>query len=414
MEKKDGQEPSDSQESTQQIRIKGSVEAREILQTGQIPQPEEPEPTQVMEIATGELPLHWSDPPSGEIPASLEQAHSEDVEHTEQEPDDEILKDLKPAGFRATQMEWAEQDFGETSDDLAEEKIEKRPRTRTRQKPKSDLVGRLLSGIVFAAITGACLKLGPVAVLVLIVLIIVVALSEFYSTLNKKKLATAGLIGILGSIGASLAAYSKGSNGLMLISAIVVISSMVWFLPGLSNDPKERPLAGSSFSLIGYFWIGFLGSFAALVITPHDYPNRHGVAYLTGGLLFAIASDVGAYFIGKFFKKIGFKTHNFAKKTSPSKTVEGVIGAIVLALISAAVLGKVMHPWSESNALLIGFVVALATVIGDLIESMIKRDLKIKDMGSVLPGHGGLLDRIDGILLAMPVLYYMLQILHMS
>lgn len=428
-------EQSNSKDEEDAIKLKGVVQAREILETGKIPEPEEPEPTQLMEVVTGELPLHWTDPPTGEIPEALKKKEIETQEEPVEDEENELLQDLPPARWRQGPHDWISEDEDrgdvtseqvredeKTNSELEEPKVVKvkdllakdTPDNQTRKEKKpSDVLGRVLTGIVFAALTGGCLLLGPVAMLMLVIVIALISLSEFYSTLNKRKLPTAGIVGLTGTVGAILAAYFKGANGLMLITAVITFFTLLWYLPSFSKN-NERPLAGSSFSLLGFYWIGFSSAFAALIISPHYYPNRHGIAYITGALLFAILSDTGAYFVGTFFKRRQLKTHSFAKKTSPSKTVEGLIGGLVLALISSFVLGRVMYPWTESKAFVASIAVSIATILGDLIESMIKRDLNIKDMGSLLPGHGGLLDRVDGILFAMPVMYYMLQILHMS
>ena len=122
--------------------------------------------------------------------------------------------------------------------------------------------------------------------------------------------------------------------------------------------------------------------------------------------------DSGAYIIGKNFGK-----NSFLPELSPNKTIEGLLGG-TLATVGVGVLLAVFDvgpfdgdPFGFSNALLLGIVVAVIAPIGDLAESLIKRDLKIKDMGTVLPGHGGVLDRCDTLLFVIPTVHYMVLVM---
>ena len=104
-----------------------------------------------------------------------------------------------------------------------------------------------------------------------------------------------------------------------------------------------------------------------------------------------------------------------AASISPGKTVEGFIGGLVAALIVGAVIGKELTPWGGmKHGLLLGLIVGLVAPAGDLFESMIKRDLGVKDSGSILPGHGGLLDRFDSLLLVLPAVYYLATYLQLK
>ena len=121
-----------------------------------------------------------------------------------------------------------------------------------------------------------------------------------------------------------------------------------------------------------------------------------------------IVADIVAYFVGR---QIGHRP--LAPHISPGKTVEGFLAGGLAAIIAAVIVGKEITPWGGiKHGLLLGIIVALLAPTGDLFESMIKRDLSIKDSGSVLPGHGGLLDRFDGILLVLPAAYYLATYLH--
>jgi phosphatidate cytidylyltransferase len=120
-------------------------------------------------------------------------------------------------------------------------------------------------------------------------------------------------------------------------------------------------------------------------------------------ILATVAYDIGAYAIGRAMGRTPLSTH------SPNKTLEGLVGgAVVCLVVTAAVIGGFsVAPWGDApggfaDTLILGIVAAVAATLGDLCESMIKRDLGVKDMGTMLPGHGGILDRFDGLLFVMP------------
>jgi phosphatidate cytidylyltransferase len=150
-------------------------------------------------------------------------------------------------------------------------------------------------------------------------------------------------------------------------------------------------------------YVGVLGGYAGAILNVPEV----GV-----GVLFVVAwivvwSDVGGYVIGR---QIGRTPLSAA---SPNKTREGLLGGIALSVVLSIVVTRFVHPFNDSFFASLVFVVAVAVVapFGDLCESRIKRDLGIKDMGSLIPGHGGVLDRFDAMLVALPVGFYLLTVL---
>ena len=144
------------------------------------------------------------------------------------------------------------------------------------------------------------------------------------------------------------------------------------------------------------------GAFAALILkTP-----ALGVSILLLAVLGTVGSDVGAFFIGRAAGRTPLSA------VSPNKTVEGliggVVGSILLIFIAAVIVG--VGPFSAGGALLLSVVIAVIAPLGDLAESLFKRDLGIKDMGTLLPQHGGILDRFDGMLFVLPATYYVARV----
>jgi phosphatidate cytidylyltransferase len=149
--------------------------------------------------------------------------------------------------------------------------------------------------------------------------------------------------------------------------------------------------------------VGVLGSFAALLL---KFPLDHGIGLLLGAVIATAAYDIGAFFAGRWAGHTPL-----APDISPGKTVEGLVGACFATLAVCLILVSHIGPWNVKRAFLLAVVTMVAAPLGDLCESMLKRDLGIKDMGTILPGHGGILDRIDALLFVVPATYYLVRVL---
>jgi phosphatidate cytidylyltransferase len=143
------------------------------------------------------------------------------------------------------------------------------------------------------------------------------------------------------------------------------------------------------------------------VLDPTAFPHRHGLAYLLGAIAATVAYDVGGYAFGSW---VG--SRKLAPRISPNKTVEGLAGGCFTAVVISIVVVSHMAPWTLPHALELGLVVSVFAPLGDLAESMIKRDLRVKDMSTLLPAHGGLLDRVDALLFVLPATYILVRLFH--
>lgn len=157
-------------------------------------------------------------------------------------------------------------------------------------------------------------------------------------------------------------------------------------------------IASWSLTLAGALYVGWLGAYAILV---RDLPN--GPVWTAIALVTVWATDTGAYFVGTRIGRRGFFT-----SISPKKTWEGAIGGVVFATLTMLVLGSVFAGLTPLQSLAFGFGISVAGTLGDLAESLMKRQTGVKDSGNILPGHGGLLDRIDSLLFAAVFAYYYL------
>jgi phosphatidate cytidylyltransferase len=263
-----------------------------------------------------------------------------------------------------------------------------------------DVGAALVTGIVLVVLLVVCALLGPVALLVFSAVAIFGCALEAFSMLQRAGFRPATLLGVVGSAGAVLAAYWRGTAALPVVIAVVVAGSLVWYL---ARVVEARPVVNVAVSVLAFCWVGVLGSFAGLLLAAH-----HGSHLFLGAVVPTIAADVVAWFVGS-----QFGSHPLAPSVSPSKSWEGAIAGGIAALVAGAIIGNQLAPWGGArHGLELGLVVAVVAPIGDLVQSMLKRDLRIKDSGTMLPGHGGLLDRFDSLLFVLPATYFLALALH--
>jgi phosphatidate cytidylyltransferase len=252
-------------------------------------------------------------------------------------------------------------------------------------------------GVGLAVAALALFKAGPVPTMVLVIAILGVASFEYFTATQRAGFDPLMPVGVVATIGAVIAAYNYGESAILLVLVLSVAVCTVWYLVGAGG---ERPMANVGATLLGICWVGLFGSFAGLLLSA---PN--GIALLLAALVPTIGYDIGALFVGR---SAGSRPLSAA---SPSKTVEGLVGGMVLAVVGGLVIGQIVAPFDGlTDGLKIGLVAALAAPLGDLSESLIKRDLGIKDMGSLLPGHGGVLDRFDALLFVLPAIWYLSRV----
>jgi phosphatidate cytidylyltransferase len=272
--------------------------------------------------------------------------------------------------------------------------------------PRRNPVVATLTGVALAAVLLLCFYAGPSAVLALAAVAVTVATAELFNSLRLAGYKPATLLGLLGAPAVMVAAYFRGPSVVVAGFVAFLVVAMLWYLAGIT---RRSPLANLSVSVFAFGWTGVLGAFAGLLVSPRIFPDRHGIAFLLGAVIAAVGYDVGGYVIGSRFGR-----HNLAPTVSPNKTWEGLIGGCAVAVAASAAITSHIHPWHLASAVWLGLIVAVVAPCGDLVESMIKRDLGVKDMGSLLPGHGGMMDRIDALLFVLPAAYYFVRLAHIG
>ena len=256
-------------------------------------------------------------------------------------------------------------------------------------------------GAGMLAVALVLFKLGPPFALALATVVVTLAAVEVYDVARRAGYRPATLLGLVATVSLMLATYAKGEIAIPLVLGLTIVSTFCWYL---FEVVQARATINMAVTLFGFLWVALLGSFAALLLA---FPNREGIAFLLGAVIATAANDVGAWFVGGQLGSRPLMAH-----ISPNKTLEGVGGGLLASvLLTAIILGYLpgVHPWTFGKAALLGLVVWAVGTLGDLCESMVKRDLGIKDMGTLLPGHGGVMDRFDAMLFALPATYYLVK-----
>jgi phosphatidate cytidylyltransferase len=223
-----------------------------------------------------------------------------------------------------------------------------------------------------------------------------IALAELISALAKRDINIPVIPVVAGGAAIITCAYWLGSQYALAATGLTVVGIVAWRLTGGASGYVKDTTAG----VFAAAYIPFMGSFVAAMLVPADGPRR-----VLTFIIVTICSDIGGYFAG-----ITVGRHPMAPVISPKKTWEGFAGSAVACLVAGWLCVTLLlhgHWW---QGLLTGAAVVLAATVGDLVESMIKRDLDIKDMGTVLPGHGGVLERLDSLLVAAPVVWLLLYL----
>jgi len=278
------------------------------------------------------------------------------------------------------------------------------------QPPQRDVGVAIGAGLLLGAAVLIAAKIGAAAVLILVTAVLVVAAFELYETLRTRGYHPATLLGLVGTASMLGAVYWKGEDAMPLVLSLFVVFTFLWYLAGVVH---ARPSMNVAITVMAFMYVGFLGSFAALLLRVPGVTSKGALAHdgITLFLLPVIATvayDVGAYAVGGRSGRTPL-----APNISPNKTWEGLVGATIVTFAATLIVQVIfkMHPWTLARAFWLAAIVCVAAPLGDLAESMIKRDLGVKDMGRIMPGHGGVLDRIDGLMFVAPAAYYLLRIL---
>lgn len=281
-------------------------------------------------------------------------------------------------------------DPGESRDETTEQLLDE---LEAEEADRTALRLRIATGLALVGIVGLTVWLGPVWFTALVGIIAVLGVGEFYSSARRVGFQPVAIVGLLVVIGTFIAGYTRGAYGI----AGVVVAGVLALLLLYAVTPRRDPLRNAAVTTLGFSWVALLAFVAPI-------SRGEGWQQLVVLIVFTVAAtDTGAYFVGRTMGRTPL-----APVLSPKKTVEGLGGGVILSF--AVALAMTQIPWlnevvTVTVALATAAVASLFGPVGDLGASAIKRSIGIKDMGTILPGHGGILDRIDSFLMSLPALY---------
>jgi phosphatidate cytidylyltransferase len=294
---------------------------------------------------------------------------------------------------------------------------------RATKKSNSDLPGRLLTAVVLVPAVSYVIVQGGLLYLATVATIILLGQREVYRLLEDKGARPLHAFGLTAGVALPVVAYLGTEYHMTVLMTATLLAVMV---AQLGKAEITEAMASISGTFFGVFYVGWLLSFAIVLRNFYDaagsqfgvaaveeigFVPESGIFFMFFTLFAVIWCDAGAYFGGRAWGR-----RKLARKISPGKSVEGAITGI-LSGIAGAVFCKISFDflWPELSqaisiraALIFGGMIAVVGIIGDLIESLLKRDASVKDTGRLLPGTGGVLDRIDSPLLGIPLMYYAL------
>ncbi len=268
------------------------------------------------------------------------------------------------------------------------------PPPERRSRAGRNLPAAIGVGLGLAVVIVVSLYVWKPAFVGVVVAAVVLAVYELSNAFGADRVRVPVVPLAVGAVAIVVSAYAGGSEAMVVALALTVLGTMLWRSP---ENPKGyvRDVTAATFAAL---YVPFLAGFAVLLLRPDDGADRVVVF-----IVLVVLSDTGGYVAGVLFGK-----HPMAPTVSPKKSWEGFAGSALFCAVGGAVALPELLEGEAWQGALIGLAVMVTATLGDLGESMIKRDLGIKDMGSLLPGHGGMMDRLDSLLPAAPVTYLLL------
>jgi phosphatidate cytidylyltransferase len=264
-----------------------------------------------------------------------------------------------------------------------------------RSRAGRDLGAAIAVGLGLGAVVIATLVLYRPGFVIVVGLAVVISLWELVKALEARDARPPVVPLLVGAVSMLALTYVRGTDGLVISFMLTVLACVVWRLA----DGARGYFRDISTTVFIVTYVPLLASFAVLLVVPED-----GVARVFAFIVTVVCSDVGGYAAGVLLGR-----HVMATSISPKKTWEGFAGSAALSALAGALFLELALDGVWWQGVLYGLAIAAAATLGDLGESMIKRDLGVKDMGSLLPGHGGLMDRMDSLLPSAAVAWILLS-----
>jgi phosphatidate cytidylyltransferase len=274
--------------------------------------------------------------------------------------------------------------------------------TGSRQAPEHSRAGRNLPAAIavaaaLVALIIVSLSLYKPAFLAVVSAAMLVALWELGRALATRGIRVPALPLAVGAVAMVFGAYVGGADVLVVLLAATILLIIVWRM----KQGQQGFVADVTAAIFAAMYLPFLASFVSLLLAPVD-----GVQRVITFFAVVVASDTGGYAAGVLAGR-----HQLARSVSPKKTWEGFAGSVVASSVAGALCVTLMFSGEWWVGVVLGVISACTATVGDLAESLLKRDLGVKDMSNLLPGHGGLMDRLDSLLASVPVVWLVLHFL---
>lgn len=272
-----------------------------------------------------------------------------------------------------------------------------------------DVPAAVLTGVVLAGVALGSLLIGKGAFAIVATIVVIIAQGELFGAMTKQRHQPATAVGLVTGALMLAGAYYEGEPGVLAMFALGVVATFLWFM---AAPPAHRQ---GTITQIGVTLlnIAYVPLTASYLIVTLAIGGTDGDALVVAVIGLTFIFDTSAFLVGSVWGGSFFQ-RPLAPTVSPKKSIEGLIGATVITVIvSMALVPSFVGPFEDMRieSLVLAIVVAAAATFGDLAESLIKRDLGIKDMGSVLPGHGGVLDRVDSLLFVAPAAFLFFRVI---
>ncbi|MBR3889009.1 phosphatidate cytidylyltransferase [bacterium] len=274
---------------------------------------------------------------------------------------------------------------------------------------KKNNITRIITGIILGFTVLFSMMAGGSALFALALLVIFLATKEYVLILQNKGFYPSLKLMLISELFLAFLAYCNHFDMLAMALTICSISTFMWVL----FKGKQPYIANAATTILGFIYGGLFPLYLILIRDIGSNPTYSYLLKSSGDgvgkgyiilIFFAVLfTDTGCYYFGSKFGK-----HKLAPVISPNKTIEGSIGGTLSAMFISLLIGHFINlAWY--HCVIVGALIAALAQIGDLCESMLKRDAGVKDSGNILPGHGGFLDRTDSYVFTLPVLYYYFQ-----
>ncbi len=324
--------------------------------------------------------------------------------------EDDILSDLDDETVSPRTVRVGAEGFGgpswqePTSHEVGADLERRGPNSGERDVPAAFMTGIVLAGVALASLLA-----GKGAFAVVATVVVLGAQFELFTVMQKHHHQPATLVGLAGGALIIAGAYYKGESAMLAMFALGVIATFLWFM-AVPAAHRKNQIQNIGLTILNMAYIPLLAGYLLVTLS---LGGDDGKALVVAVIALTFVYDTGAFLVGAVWGG-SFLQRPLAPDTSPKKSWEGALGAsLITILVSMSLVPSFVGLFENKRieSFMLAVVVAAMATFGDLAESLIKRDVGIKDMGSILPGHGGILDRIDSLLFVAPAAFLLFRVI---